>query len=159
MSLSIRIRLGALMLVAAGVLSATGAPAAAAPVPSVAPAVAQDVVEGWSCSPPPAGYTYVALRQFLNTCGAFGVVIKYNVALPLNGMSACSVPTGWATTSARLSHNSCAISGTTFEFKLATPTENLWSCNIPQGWTSSQQRIFLNACSNGQTIMFQLTRV
>ncbi|GID28340.1 hypothetical protein [Paractinoplanes brasiliensis] len=139
---SIRVRLGAIIAMVVSTVGLGAAPARAA--------------EGWSCSFPPPGYTFVGLRQLSGVCGSPWPTIQYNLRLPVDGLTACSVVEGWAVTSSRSSANSCALTGTAFQHKLATPVAGLWSCNVPRGWTYSQQRTATNVCGNGTFPMFQL---
>lgn len=139
---SVRMRLGTIVVAAVCAVGLGAAPARAA--------------EGWSCSFPPPGHTYVGLRQLSGVCGSPWPTIQYNLRLPVDGLLACALVEGWAFTSSRSSRNSCALTGTAFQLSLAKPVTGLWSCNVPRGWTYSQQRLTTNVCGNGTFSMFQL---
>jgi hypothetical protein len=136
------IRCGAMALAVICALGVAATPAQAA--------------EGWSCSFPPPGYTYIGIQQLSGVCGSPYPTIRYNLRLPVDGLVACSGVAGWAITSSRSSYNSCALQGTAFQVTLATPVAGLWSCVVPKGWTYKQQRLVTNVCGNGQFSMFQL---
>lgn len=144
MTLSARSGLGALLIAVACAFGITT---------SAAPAAA---VSGWSCSLPPAGHTFIAIRQSSGVCGSPYPVIRYNVQPASDGLLACTGVTGWAITGAQSSYNICAINQTAFQVRLAAPRAGLWSCNVPAGWTYSQQRLFTNTCGIGTFAMFQL---
>ena len=139
---SVRMRLGTVVVV---VICAVGLGAT--------PARAD---EGWSCSPPPRGYTYIGIQQLSGVCGSPWPAFRYDVKLPEDGLLACALVEGWAFTNSRSSVNRCAITGTAFQLRLAKPVTGLWSCNIPKGWTYSRQQLATNVCGNGTFSMFQL---
>jgi hypothetical protein len=120
---------------------------------------ARAVEEGWSCSFPPAGWTFVAIQQRAGYCGSPYPTIRYNLALPKDGLVACGGLRDWAVSGSWSSYNSCGINSIATQVRLAKPAEGLWSCSIPTGWTYTRSRLTTNVCGTGQFNQFQLTKI
>jgi uncharacterized protein YbdZ (MbtH family) len=124
---------------------------AVAPVTTAAGAstASAGIADGtWSCSRPPAGYTYDALQQSFG-CDALYPVIMYHIRVPKDGLQACSVPQGWTHSNYSFGWNSCGLNGgSASRYTLRIPRDGLSACSVPQGWAYDHLSSEWGICTN-----------